>query len=154
MQDFQDAEQLALAQGCNPRQAEAVAMAVAAEQVACIQGPPGTGKTRVLALIAQMLAARGARLLVTSHTHMAINNALNKVHALGVPVVKVGWRTQCKGLHEAVPCMDTLSTWEQRPTDGYVVGPRRLPPPAGAWRTTASTPSCSTSPARSPCRWR
>lgn len=121
-QDFQDAEQLALAQGCNPRQAEAVAMAVAAEQVACIQGPPGTGKTRVLALIAQMLVARGARLLVTSHTHMAINNALNKVHALGVPVVKVGWRTQCKGLHEAVSCVDTVSAWEQRPTDGYVVG--------------------------------
>lgn len=122
MQDYQDAESLALAQGCNPRQAEAVAMAVAAEQVACIQGPPGTGKTRVLALIAQMLAARGARLLVTSHTHMAINNALNKVHALGVPVVKVGWRTQCKGLREAVSCVDTLSAWEQRPTDGYVVG--------------------------------
>ncbi|HET7866560.1 MAG TPA: ATP-binding protein [Burkholderiaceae bacterium] len=122
MQDYQDAESLALDQGCNLRQAEAVAMAVAAEQVACIQGPPGTGKTRVLALIAQMLAARGARLLVTSHTHMAINNALNKVQALGVPVVKVGWRTQCKGLHEAVPCVDTLSAWEQRPTDGYVVG--------------------------------
>jgi len=122
MQDFQDAEQLARAQGCNPRQAEAVAMAVAAEQVACIQGPPGTGKTRVLALIAQMLVARGARLLVTSHTHMAINNALNKVHALDVPVVKVGWRTQCKGLHEAIPCVDMLGAWAQRPTDGYVVG--------------------------------
>lgn len=121
-QDFQDAEQLALAQGCNPRQAEAVAMAVAAEQVACIQGPPGTGKTRVLALIAQMLVARGARLLVTSHTHTAINHALNKVHALGVPVVKVGWHTQRKGLDDAVPCVDTLNAWEQRPTDGYVVG--------------------------------
>ena len=83
--DVADGERIALAEGCNAKQAEAVGMAYGAEQIACIQGPPGTGKTRVLALIARLMVQRGERILMTSHTHMAINNALNKIHAQGVP---------------------------------------------------------------------
>lgn len=120
--DFADAERIALAGGCNAAQAEAVGLAYAAEQIACIQGPPGTGKTRVLSLIARLMVERGERILVTSHTHMAINNALNRIHAQGVPVIKVGRDTQRKGLDDAIPCFPGLDAWEDRPTDGYVVG--------------------------------
>jgi len=120
--DFADAERIALAEGCNAAQAEAVGLAYAAEQIACIQGPPGTGKTRVLSLIARLMVERGERILVTSHTHMAINNALNKIHAQGVPVIKVGRDTQRKGLDDAIPCFSGLDAWEDRPTDGYVGG--------------------------------
>ena len=120
--DFADAERIALAEHCNAKQAEAVGLAYAAEQMACIQGPPGTGKTRVLSLIARLMAKRGERILLTSHTHMAINNALNKIHAQGVPTVKVDRDTQRKGLDRQIPCFPKLAAWPERPTNGYVVG--------------------------------
>ncbi len=120
--DVRQAEHTAGAEGFNPMQAQAIGLAYGALQIACIQGPPGTGKTRVLALIARLMVERGERLLVTSHTHMAINNALNMVHAQGVPTVKIGRQTQRKGLDNDVPCYPDMSAWEERPTDGYVVG--------------------------------
>jgi DNA replication ATP-dependent helicase Dna2 len=120
--NMSQAEDIAIAEGFNAKQAEAVGLALGAEQMACIQGPPGTGKTRVLALIARLMVARGERILVTSHTHMAINNALNKIHAQGVPTVKIGRYTQRKGLDESVTLCEEFKAWRDRPDGGYVVG--------------------------------
>jgi DNA replication ATP-dependent helicase Dna2 len=121
--DFEEAENIALAEGLNAAQAEAVGKILAAEQVACIQGPPGTGKTRVLALAVRLLAERGERVLITSHTHMAINNALNKIAAQGVRVAKIGRPTQANGLDTAVTCAGSFAEWHGRPMDGgYAVG--------------------------------
>lgn len=108
--------------GLNVLQAEAVGKALSAEHVACIQGPPGTGKTRVLALAAAMMVARGERVLVTSHTHTAINHALNKIAGHGVPTVKIGAFTNTRGLEPQVQCEENFSDWKSRPADGYVVG--------------------------------
>lgn len=119
---YDRAHAVSLAEGLNAQQAHAVATACSAEHVACIQGPPGTGKTRVLALIAELLVDEGARVLVTSHTHMAINNALNKIHGRGVPAVKVGALTQRRGLEDGVECLGRFSEWSPRPRGGYVVG--------------------------------
>jgi DNA replication ATP-dependent helicase Dna2 len=116
-------ERAALAAGLDPRQAEAVGLAVGAETLACIQGPPGTGKTRVLAVIARALVERGDRVLVTSHTHTAINNALARIHGEGIPMVKVGAPTQRRGLPQDVPCLPGLAAWSERPeSGGYLVG--------------------------------
>lgn len=120
--DLAAAESIALAEGFNARQAEAIGLALGAEQIACIQGPPGTGKTRVLALIARLMVQRGERILMTSHTHTSINNALNKIHAQGVPVAKVGRDDQRRGLDDPIACYPSMAAWENRPTDGYVVG--------------------------------
>ncbi len=120
--DVREGELAALAEGFNARQAQAVGMAFGAEQVACIQGPPGTGKTRVLALVARLMVARGERILMTSSTHMAINNALNKIHDQGVPTVKIGGATRRSDLEDTVPICPNLGAWEARPTNGYVVG--------------------------------
>lgn len=133
--DMTEAMCVARSEDYNARQADAVSWAHGAHHLACIQGPPGTGKTRVLGLIARLAVARGERVLVTSHTHMAINNALNKIHAQDVPVVKVGRPTQCKGLDSQIPSVEALNAWEQHSSGtGYVVGatpfatcsPRRL----------------------------
>lgn len=121
--DMAEALASALDEGLNSQQAEAVSWAHGAHHVACIQGPPGTGKTRVLGLIARLAMQRGERVLVTSHTHMAINNALGAIHAQGgAPVVKIGRATQRKGLDEDIENFESLGDWEQRPTDGYTVG--------------------------------
>lgn len=123
--DYEYAEKLASKDGFNDNQTQAIALAYAAEQAACIQGPPGTGKTRVLAFIASLLVKRGERVLITSHSHMAINNALNKVHEFGIDLAKVGSKTQKKGLSEEIQMLDDLSDWVDAPFRrgvGYVIG--------------------------------
>jgi DNA replication ATP-dependent helicase Dna2 len=122
--DVTAAEAIAKAEGMDAAQARAVGKALGAHHVACIQGPPGTGKTRVLALAVRLMVERGERVLVTSHTHMAINNALNKVHAQGVPVAKVGRLTQCKGLDDAVARFEGIGEWPDPPAAGPPQGGR------------------------------
>jgi len=59
-----------------------------------IQGPPGTGKTTVIARILKEEVRRGRTVLVTSHTHVAIDNAIRKAlaatPALVPKVVRLG----------------------------------------------------------------
>jgi len=44
-----------------------------------VEGPPGTGKTTVIAAAACELARAGYRVLITSHTNVAIDNALERI---------------------------------------------------------------------------
>jgi DNA replication ATP-dependent helicase Dna2 len=119
----QAGRQAAAARGFNRRQVEAVGLALGAIHLACIQGPPGTGKSAVLALAARLMVERGDRVLVTSHTHMAINNALNRIAREGVAVAKIGLASQCKGLDDEVPRFERIADWDDRPARaGHVVG--------------------------------
>lgn len=55
--------------------------ALAAEDFFCIQGPPGTGKTTaIVEIILQTVKAKpGARILISSETHVAVDNALDRL---------------------------------------------------------------------------
>lgn len=119
---YDDAADIAEDENLNEKQVHATGLGVAAQYLACIQGPPGTGKTKVISLIAKLLVAEGQRVLLTSHTHMAINNALNKVAKEKVPSIKVGSSSSNKGLDETVPRFENGSDWEDRPDSGYVIG--------------------------------
>ncbi|MCK2239568.1 MULTISPECIES: DEAD/DEAH box helicase [unclassified Crossiella] len=57
-------------------QREAFSRACSVPDLLLIQGPPGTGKTRTIAEIAAACAARGERVLLTSFTNKAVDNAL------------------------------------------------------------------------------
>jgi DNA polymerase III delta prime subunit len=63
-----------------PAQARAVRLALNLPErgTLLVQGPPGTGKTTVIARFLKEAVARRRTVLVTSHTHVAIDNALRK----------------------------------------------------------------------------
>jgi energy-coupling factor transporter ATP-binding protein EcfA2 len=65
--------------GLNAEQREAVNKAFAAPEIFLLQGPPGTGKTTVIAAICFLLARRGHRVLVSSQTNLAVDNALSRL---------------------------------------------------------------------------
>lgn len=60
---------------------EAVNKALQSENLFLIQGPPGTGKTSVIAEITAQELARNkdARIAIVSETHIAVDNALEKI---------------------------------------------------------------------------
>ena len=60
--------------------------------VELIQGPPGSGKTHRLAHAVAAMARDGERVLVTAHTHRAVNQALRRIAEVApdVEVVKAG----------------------------------------------------------------
>jgi len=57
-------------------------------QLLLVIGPPGTGKTTFISKTAEMAAERGMRVLITSHTNRAVDNAIGKLNMNGV--VRVG----------------------------------------------------------------
>src|SRR5207247_2111232 len=62
----------------------AVSKAMGAEDVLVVHGPPGTGKTVFITeLVAQLLERNpSSKILLTSQTHVALDNALERLHAL------------------------------------------------------------------------
>ena len=78
--------------GLDPSQKSAFVAAVKQRPVALVQGPPGSGKTYLLAQVVSAIAHRGERILVTAHTHRAVNNVLRKLAEVDprCDVVKVG----------------------------------------------------------------
>ncbi|HTO01997.1 MAG TPA: AAA domain-containing protein, partial [Microthrixaceae bacterium] len=65
---------------------EAVRTGLGADDVLLVQGPPGTGKTSFIAeLVAQTLKAKpNSRILIASQTHVAVDNALERLESAGV----------------------------------------------------------------------
>jgi DNA replication ATP-dependent helicase Dna2 len=107
----------------NYGQSEALAQAYASDLTYLIQGPPGTGKTRLLAHLAQALVGDGERVLVTSFTHRAINNALNKLVEVDptVPAAKIGQQARADDL--LAPNYEKFSASPMVDMDsGYILG--------------------------------
>ncbi|MFO1532144.1 MAG: DEAD/DEAH box helicase [Thermoplasmatota archaeon] len=82
--------------GLRPAQAKALRAAVNLPEhgILLVQGPPGTGKTTVIARILKEEARRHRTVLLASHTHVAIDNALRKTllaaPALAARMVRLG----------------------------------------------------------------
>lgn len=65
----------------NKNQIKAITTMDASRDIAYIQGPPGTGKTQVISSFIDFQVQEGNNVLVTSSTHEAIENALERVDA-------------------------------------------------------------------------
>ncbi|WP_026264746.1 serine/threonine-protein kinase [Arthrobacter sp. 135MFCol5.1] len=70
----------------DPVKKRAVQLALGAKDVLVIQGPPGTGKTRFITeTVTQFLKQQpAARVLIASQTHVAVDNAVERLHKAGI----------------------------------------------------------------------
>lgn len=88
----------------NPPQNRAVAMLAAldAGEAVFIQGPPGTGKTTVIVEAIKRRLARNPeeRILVTSHSNLAVDNALERL--AGTPGMRAVRVARAERVHPAV----------------------------------------------------
>ncbi len=72
-------------------QTKAIRSALVPYTVAAIMGPPGTGKTSVIAEVAAQVVRTGGRVLLSSQSNLAVDNALEKVaNTEGVFAVRIG----------------------------------------------------------------
>jgi len=77
----------------DPDKQSVVKAALGLSDIMLVTGPPGTGKTRLIGeIVAQVLdAAPTTRILVVSQTHIALDNALERISELGVSeIVRLG----------------------------------------------------------------
>jgi DNA replication ATP-dependent helicase Dna2 len=54
---------------------------------------PGTGKTSTVATLIRLLVLMGRSVLVTSHTHSAVDNLLLLLHKNGIDFLRLGSKT-------------------------------------------------------------
>jgi len=82
-----------------------------------VHGPPGTGKTTVIAEIVRHLRNQGKNVLITSHTNVAVDNAMERLLSdytgseLGSKIVRLGLRAKVtnKQLRALVPVREDES---------------------------------------------
>lgn len=78
----------------NLSQRSAIIKALAADNFVLIKGMPGTGKTFTLVTLIRLFVLMGRSVLVTSHTHSAVDNLLMLLHKFGVDFLRLGSKTR------------------------------------------------------------
>lgn len=74
----------------NTLQQRAVLKALTAEDYLLIQGMPGTGKTQTVVALIKLMVSLNKSVLITSHTHSAVDNVLVKLHNEGTDFLRLG----------------------------------------------------------------
>ncbi|EGX93313.1 DNA replication helicase Dna2, putative [Cordyceps militaris CM01] len=74
----------------NVDQKKAIEKVMSAQDYALVLGMPGTGKTTTIAHIIRALTSQGKSVLLTSHTHTAVDNILLKLKSDKMKVLRLG----------------------------------------------------------------
>ncbi|KAM6520675.1 DNA replication endonuclease-helicase Dna2, variant 2 [Fusarium solani] len=74
----------------NVDQHRAIEKVMSAQDYALVLGMPGTGKTTTIAHIIRALTSQGKSVLLTSHTHTAVDNILLKLKGDKIPILRLG----------------------------------------------------------------
>ncbi|XP_011145053.1 DNA replication ATP-dependent helicase/nuclease DNA2 isoform X2 [Harpegnathos saltator] len=112
----------------NEDQQRAVLRAVAAEEYVLVKGMPGTGKTQTLVVLVELLLKLDFTVLITAHTHSAVDNVLLKLLDRNIDFLRLGATKQvhplltCKTEEYATKCCDTPEKLEMLYNDKRVVG--------------------------------
>lgn len=84
------ADEPSLNHSLNAPQREAVALALAAADVAIIHGPPGTGKTTTVVELIRRAAARGQKVLACAPSNLAVDNLLERLVRYDEQAIRLG----------------------------------------------------------------
>ncbi|XP_024871221.1 DNA replication ATP-dependent helicase/nuclease DNA2 [Temnothorax curvispinosus] len=112
----------------NESQQRAVLKAVAAHEYVLIKGMPGTGKTQTLVALIELLLELGSSVLVTAHTHSAVDNVLLKLLERNIDFLRLGSTKQihplltCKSEEYAIKSCDSPEDLEALYNSKRVVG--------------------------------
>lgn len=79
-------------QPLNSYQREALMAVIKSDDYVLIKGMPGTGKTQTIVALIEMLTHLGHSVLITAHTHMAVDNILLKLEAKDIDFLRLGSR--------------------------------------------------------------
>ncbi|XWW98796.1 hypothetical protein V2A60_006799 [Cordyceps javanica] len=74
----------------NVDQKKAIEKVMSAQDYALVLGMPGTGKTTTIAHIIRALTSQGKSVLLTSHTHTAVDNILLKLKSDKIKILRLG----------------------------------------------------------------
>ncbi|KAG8423602.1 DNA replication endonuclease-helicase Dna2, variant 2 [Metarhizium acridum] len=74
----------------NVDQRRAIEKVMSTQDYSLVLGMPGTGKTTTIAHIIRALVSQGKTVLLTSHTHTAVDNILLKLKTDKIPVLRLG----------------------------------------------------------------
>ncbi|KAL6800118.1 DNA replication factor Dna2 domain-containing protein [Trichoderma sp. SZMC 28012] len=74
----------------NVDQKRAIEKVMSAQDYALVLGMPGTGKTTTIAHIIKALVSQNKTVLLTSHTHTAVDNILLKLKSDKIPILRLG----------------------------------------------------------------
>jgi hypothetical protein len=105
-------------------QREAIKAALGTRDILIVQGPPGTGKTRFIAHLIRETLARDpqARVLLTSQTHVAIDNALERLSeaASGLKMLRIARPGASVVAQECQPFLveNQLDRWRKEVASG------------------------------------
>ncbi|MCY7275659.1 MAG: AAA domain-containing protein [Phormidesmis sp. CAN_BIN44] len=104
-------------QRLNESQQEAVEAALGTEDFLLVEGPPGTGKTRFITeVILQTLQTNpDARILLSSQTHVALDNALERIQSqnLNLKLVRIGNHEKVAEGVQMLLVEEQMSQWRQ-----------------------------------------
>lgn len=112
----------------NESQQRAVLKAVAAHEYVLIKGMPGTGKTQTLVALIELLEKLGSSVLITAHTHSAVDNILLKLLERNIDFLRLGSAKRihplltCKSEEDAIASCDSLEDLEAFYNSKRIVG--------------------------------
>jgi superfamily I DNA and/or RNA helicase len=87
---FDEEKEWELADHLNDSQKAAVRFALTARDVSIVHGPPGTGKTTTVIEIIRQAVLRGQKVLACAPSNTGVDNLLERLIPLGIPVVRIG----------------------------------------------------------------
>jgi superfamily I DNA and/or RNA helicase/serine/threonine protein kinase len=104
-------------QPLNESQQEVVKAALSTEDFLIIQGPPGTGKTTFITeVVLQTLKANpDARILLSSQTHVALDNALERIQAKNpnLKLVRIGNHERVSETVHSLLLEEQMNQWQE-----------------------------------------
>jgi len=112
----------------NEDQQRAVLKAIAANEYILIKGMPGTGKTQMLVALIELLHELGLSVLITAHTHSAVDNVLLKLLERNIDFLRLGSTRQihplltCKSEEYAIANCDSPESLETVYNSKRIVG--------------------------------